>query len=381
VSAPHGLVRLTARAAGETSEVVLGRGLAAAAGDLLARHRGARVFLVTDARVGPLHAERWLGPLGRSGFDVHVVEVPAGEEAKTLAVLERLYGACRAARIERGDLVLALGGGAVGDVAGMLAATYLRGLELVQAPTSLVAMVTASVGGKVGINFGGAKNLVGAFKQPALVLADLDALSTLPEVEFRSGLGELVTVGVLGAPALFEALEARSERGPLDPRDAAELAPLLAAAIECKAVLVEADPFDRTGVRARLNLGHTFAHALEALSGFRLPHGLAVAVGLHAATLLAAAAGLCESGLPGRVRRVLRALGLPAAVQAYDVAGIVAAMREDKKKRGGRLVFVLPIRVGEVKLVAEDDLPRGALEDVLQRTVAAGAGQGESAWA
>lgn len=375
---PERVERLSLSAAGESTEVLLGTGLLARAPELLARWRSARVFLVSDDVVGPLHAERSSAALAEHGFTLHDARVPSGEAAKSLDVLARLYAECQSAGLERRDVVVALGGGAVGDVAGMLAGTYLRGLDFVQVPTTLVAMATASVGGKVGVNFGGAKNLVGLFKQPALVLADLDLLRTLPEAEFRSGLGELVTVGVLGAPALYAALEARAARAPLGPAEAGELLPLVAEAVRCKAALVEADPFDRSGVRARLNLGHTFGHAFETLSGFTLPHGLAVALGLLTAARLAAAAGLCAPELPARLRRTLRALELPLALGGLRLGDVLAALRADKKRSGGRLRFVLPRRVGDVALVAEDELPAGALEAALQRTLAGAAAEEES---
>jgi 3-dehydroquinate synthase len=357
-----GLERLTLHATGEVTHVVLGHDLARRTAELFSSWRDARLLVVSDSVVGPLHAEGWCAALRAQGHRVHAASVPAGEEGKTLESLARLYAAAQGAGLERHDAVVAVGGGAVGDVAGMLAGTYLRGLDLVQVPTTLVALVTASVGGKVGVNFGGAKNLVGLFKQPALVLGDLDALRTLPRDEFLSGLGELVTVGVLGSPEVFEALETR---GVLTADDTDALQPLIAAAIACKGELVEADPFDRTGVRARLNLGHTFGHAFETVSGFTFPHGLAVAVGLHAATLLAARHGLCAPALVGRVHAALAGLGLPSVFGGARPDEVLAAMRHDKKKSGGRLRLVLPRRVGEVALVDEDELAPGDLEAVL----------------
>lgn len=216
----------------------------------------------------------------------------------------------------------------------MLAGTFLRGLELVQVSASLVSMVTASVGRKVGINYGGAKNIIGMFKHSALVLADTATLTTLPLVELRSGLGELVTVGVLGAPAIFEHLEAHG---------ATDLPALIAQAIRCKWSLVVADPNDQHGIRAKLNLGHTFGHALEKLSNFSLPHGLAVAVGLHAACELATAINLCSPVLLSRVQATLRRLDLPLGLSGYSAAAVIDAMRADKKRAGGKLHWVLPL--------------------------------------
>ncbi|HEX8149378.1 MAG TPA: 3-dehydroquinate synthase family protein [Pyrinomonadaceae bacterium] len=346
------------------TSVVLGEGVLARGCDLLRDHKGVRLLLVSDANVAPLYAAPLREALEGGGYDAHLLEIPAGEEGKSLDTLTRLYEECRALEVERSDVVLAVGGGVVGDVAGMLAGTYLRGLGLIQVPTSLVAMVTASVGGKVGVNFGGYKNLVGLFKQASLVLADTHTLRTLPPVEFRSGLGELVTVGVLGAPEIVEQLEASGTQS---------LSRLVSAAIECKHSIVRADPFDRLGVRARLNLGHTFGHALERLSGFTLAHGLAVAVGLRLACRLAVRLGLCAEEVSERVRSLLVALDLPTALTGYAPERMLEAMRGDKKRRGGRLQFILPKAIGEVTLVGQEEIPAPLLEEVLRATVWEGA--------
>ena len=347
---------VTCRAFGTVTKVLVGRGLLAEIPSLLEAPLTARALIVADVFTAPLYAD----PLARSftaaGREAHVFTTPAGEEAKTLAGLESLYTACAAHEVEREDVVVALGGGVVGDVAGMLAATYLRGLPLVQVPTSLVAMVSASLGGKAGLNFGAAKNRIGAFKPADRVIVDLDALATLPDVERRSGLGELLAVGVLGAPTVFEALEADPE-APLDP--------LVAAALRAKAEIVEADPEDRTGIRARLNLGHTFGHAFEALSGFTLPHGLAVAAGLLVASRLASGLGLCAASLPERIAAVLARLELAVPLEGFGVSAVIDAMRSDKKRKAGRLRFVLPRDLGDVVLVGEDEVP----EALLRRTL------------
>ena len=351
-------------AAEETAtEVLLGPGVLSAAPSHLSRYAASRLVLVADENVAPLYGEQLRDRLARGGFRADLLRVAAGEEAKTLETLARLYAGLHDAGVERDDVVVAVGGGVVGDVAGMLAATYLRGLTLIQVPTSLVAIITASVGGKVGVNFMSHKNLIGCFKQPALVLADTDTLRTLPPVEFRSGLGELLTVGVLGAPRIFLALEAEGAR---------DLLPLMAEAVRCKAAVIEADPYNRLGIRAKLNLGHTFGHAFETLSGFTLPHGLAVGVGLHVAARLAAQLKMCPPGLPGRIRRVLTSLGLPAELNGYAASDVVEAMRHDKKRAGGRLRWVLPTALGEVALVGEERVPSALLEEVLTELVGRG---------
>ena len=339
------------------TEFVLGAGPLTRPLLYLNAYRDVKLLVVSDSNVARPYAQPLRDALEGAGLDARLLLIPAGEEGKTLDVLARLYADCLALEVERGDVVVAVGGGAVGDVAGVLAGTYLRGLELVQVPTTLISMVTASLGGKAAINFGGHKNLVGLFKHPSVVIADTRTLRTLPEMEFRSGLGELMTVGVLGAPEIIEQLESRGTRS---------LPELIAAAVKCKGAIVEADPFDRLGVRARLNLGHTFGHALERLSGFTLPHGLAVAVGLNIACKLAVGLGLCADAVAERVRRLTLALNLPADAEGYSPGQILAAMRGDKKRRGGRLQFVLPKALGEVVLVGEEQIPHALLEEALR---------------
>ncbi|MET0622381.1 MAG: 3-dehydroquinate synthase family protein [Pyrinomonadaceae bacterium] len=339
------------------TEFVLAEGALTRPLRYLNAYRDVKLLIISDSNLVQPYARPLRDTLEGSGFDARLLLTPAGEEGKTLNTLTRLYEQCLALEVERGDVVVAVGGGAVGDVAGVLAGTYLRGLEFIQVPTTLLSMVTASLGGKAGINFGGYKNLVGVFKHPSVVIADPHALRTLPEIEFRSGLGELVTVGVLGAPEIVEQMES----GGL-----LSLPQMIAAAVRCKGAIVEADPFDRLGVRARLNLGHTFGHALERLSGFTLPHGLAVATGLNIACDLAVRLSLCAGAVAERVRRLTLALNLPTTTEGYSPEQVLAAMRGDKKRRGGRLQFVLPKALGEVVLVGEEQIPPALLEDALR---------------
>jgi len=339
--------------------MLLGPKVLEQAAEVLAPYRRSRLLVVADRHVGPHYAAPLVERLAAAGFAAAQIDLPAGEEAKTGAALEAIYRAFLALEVERRDVVIALGGGATGDVAGFAAGTYLRGLTLVQAPTTLIAMMTASVGGKVGINFEGHKNQIGMFKQPELILADLTTLDTLPDIELRSGLGELITVGVLGAPAIFEALEG----GQID------LAEQIAAAVQCKSALVDADPFDLLGLRAKLNLGHTFGHALEQLSGFRLPHGIAVGVGLHLACRLAGLLELCPPGLADRVAATLRRHGLPDRLTGYTPAAVLEAMRRDKKRSGGRLRLVLPVALGQVEIVDEERIVPALLLQALREIV------------
>jgi 3-dehydroquinate synthase len=350
-----------------STRLVLGAGVLSESSEYLNAYRHVRLLLVSDSNVASLYARPLRCRLEEAGYEIRLLEIPAGEGSKTLDTLIGLYRSCSALQVERSDVVIALGGGVVGDVAGMLAGTYLRGLELIQVPTSLVSMVTASVGGKAGVNFDDDKNSIGVFKHPSLVLADTDTLSTLPEVEFRSGLGELVTVGVLGAPGIIEQLESSGLTA---------LTQMIAEAIKCKSEIVRADPFDTLGIRAQLNLGHTFGHALEKLSGFTLPHGLAVAAGLCIACRLAVSLGLCPKEVSERVHSLLTKLNLPVAVRGYSPEQMLLAMRGDKKRRAGRLRFVLPTALGEVVLLSEEHIPAPLLEEALR--VSSGEGEASS---
>jgi 3-dehydroquinate synthase len=342
------------------TDITVGHGVLSHANELLEEYRAVRLVLLADDRVAPLYAAPLQKLLRTNGYDAELLTIAGGEETKTFETLGELYGACQSLGVERRDLVVAVGGGMVGDVAGMLAGTYLRGLNFVQAPTSLVAIITASIGGKVGVNYRGYKNLIGLFAAPAMVLADLDTLQTLAPIEFKSGLGELLTVGVLGEPEIFHSLEAKG---------VSELDSLIVSAIKCKARIVEADPFDRLGIRAKLNLGHTFGHAIETLSGFTVPHGIAVGVGLHIAARLACALNLFPEELAERVRQALIALNLPTSFTGFQPEDVLGAMRKDKKREGGRLRWVLPTSIGEAALISEDQVPpglvRGLLKDLL----------------
>ncbi len=274
-----------------------------------------------------------------------VVTVPAGEAHKTLETIRGLYEAFLAHGLDRAGLVIALGGGVLGDMAGFAAATYMRGVRWVNAPTTLLAMVDASLGGKTGVDLPQGKNLVGAFHPPAVVMTDPLALSTLPAPERAAGLAEVIKHGLLDEPALFAELEAGRAFGSLAQ---------LERAIRVKVRVVEADPFER-GRRALLNLGHTLGHGVEAASGFRLRHGEAVAVGLAGETRLAEQLGLARPGLAVRVSAVLERAGLPTRCPGLDPAAVRAAMSSDKKKAGGRLKFALARDVGDAVWGVEID--------------------------
>ena len=340
-------------------DICIGDGLLAHAGSLLAT-RGilpGPVALVSNASVAESHAPRLEQSLIAAGYTPHRCLVPDGEQHKTLSSVASLYDQFLDAQLDRRATVIALGGGVVGDMAGFAAASYLRGVPFVQMPTSLLAMVDASVGGKTGVDLPQGKNLVGAFKQPEAVIIDTAMLETLPAAEFRSGMAEVVKHGLIAAPDLFAQLE---ESGPTTT------AHMVADAVRVKVRVVEADPFEQ-GRRAVLNLGHTFGHALEQVSHYAIRHGEAVAIGMVAATQLSAAMGCCTRDLLPRVERVLTRLGLPTRTQGYAVDEIMAAMGHDKKRAGKTLRFVLPRAVGDVFVTDSpgDDLVRAAVTYIL----------------
>ncbi len=345
---------LPVRAPGGEYSVLIGEDLLDRLGLLLSgRGRWTTVALVSDEVVGPLHAERAVASLESAGLRVARCSMPAGEAHKTLGTVSGLYDQFLAAGLDRSGLVLALGGGVVGDVAGFAAATYMRGLPLIQVPTTLLAMVDSSVGGKTGVDLPAGKNLVGAFKQPVLVVVDPAVMATLPPADFRAGLAEVVKAGIIGSPQLFDRLE--------DGRT--ELPWIIREAVAVKVAVVEADPFEG-GRRAVLNLGHTFAHAFEVLSDYGLRHGEAVAMGTAAATRLAVDLGRCAPHVGQRILALLDHMGLPTTIPDYDPEAVWAAMTSDKKKQGQHLRFVLPLDIGQVDLF--DDVPREAVLAVLK---------------
>ena len=318
----------------------------------------APVAVVTDSTVGPLYATE-------VGQALTVVTMPAGEQHKRLETVRNIYDQLLAAGLDRTGAVVALGGGVVGDVAGFVAATYMRGIPLVQCPTTLLAMVDASVGGKTGVDLPQGKNLVGAFKQPAAVLADVGTLRTLPPAEFAAGMAEVVKHGLLTGGALLQRLEQDTwGAAPIAEKGGpAALQTLIAEAIQVKRDVVEEDPFEE-GVRATLNLGHTFAHAIEQVSGYAIRHGEAVAIGLVAAAHLSAALGYCNSALQWRIERMLTRFWLPTRIPPeLSPHDLLLAMGSDKKRAGGRLRFILIREPGDVFVTAS--APESAVLDTL----------------
>jgi len=340
-------------ALGERSyDILIGSGLIAGAGaTIAARFPGRAVAIVTDETVGGLHGQALEASLEASGIRHVRISVPPGEATKRFAMLEQVVDQLLAARMERGDLVVALGGGVVGDLAGFAAAIVRRGMGFVQMPTSLLAQVDSSVGGKTGINSRHGKNLIGAFYQPGLVLADTDVLDTLSTREFRAGYAEVAKYGLIDDPGFFGWLVFQGGRDRVQA---------IATSCRAKAAVVARDETE-TGDRALLNLGHTFGHALEAATqydGARLVHGEGVAIGMAQAYRFSVSLGLCAADDAERMRAHLTAVGLPTELAHIpggvgDVDRLMSAIQQDKKVTRGALTFILTRGIGR-SFIAKD---------------------------
>lgn len=316
------------------------------------RSQGSHVVIITDDQVDPLYADKLGDHLAEDEWEVHVLVVDAGEQSKSVESVQELWETMLEEGTDRKSIVLAIGGGVVGDLAGFAAASFARGLQFFQVPTTLLAQVDSSVGGKVGINLPGAKNIVGAFWQPRGVLIDVDVLATLPDREYRAGLAEVVKYGVILDVDFFAYLE--QNIAPINSRDVAVLTRVVERCCQLKADVVEQDEREITGLRAVLNYGHTFAHAFEAAGEYGLLlHGEAVAIGMECAARLALCLGRIDDEFLSRQTALLMALHLPTAVPDFDGDELVRIMRRDKKVDEGRLRFVLPTKLGHVELVKD----------------------------
>jgi 3-dehydroquinate synthase len=321
---------------------------------LLDERRITHAVVISDENVAPLYASAVLEALRHAGARADLATVPAGETSKSVASAQSLWQKMLDCGADRKTVVVALGGGVVGDLAGFVAATYGRGVPFVQAPTTLLAQVDSSVGGKVGVNLPGAKNMVGAFWQPWRVVIDTDTLHTLPQREYRAGLAEVVKYGVILDADFFSYLEGHVEQ--IERREGTALRAIVARCCRLKADVVESDERETTGARAVLNYGHTFCHAFEAATGYgALLHGEAVSIGMICASRLAERLGRVDAGLTARQHALLTALGLPTDVPDVSHDELLALMSRDKKVEHGRLRFVLPSRMGHVELVGDID--------------------------
>lgn len=332
-------------------DIRLGQGALSEAGGFLSQRKSvSRAIVITDPNVETPHGIAVGESLAEAGVAVDLMVVEAGEASKSVEMADQLWRRVLEAGADRRTAIVAVGGGVIGDLAGFIAATFARGLHFMQVPTTLLAQVDSSVGGKVGINLPGAKNMVGAFLQPLGVLIDTDVLSTLPDREFRSGLAEVVKYGVILDEAFFVWLEANSDA--ILARKPAALAHIVARSCELKAQVVSQDEREETGLRAMLNYGHTFAHAFETLTGYgELLHGEAVSMGMTCAARLAARRKLFANELVERQTALLTRFGLPVEPPAVDSDAAIGVMRHDKKSDRGNLRFILPSRLGAVSLV------------------------------
>jgi len=349
-------------------EIEIGRGnLREAASFIAHRRKCSHAVVITDDNVRPLHGLATQQSLAAAGMRADLLAVPAGEASKCVAEAERLWNELARLKADRKSVIVAVGGGVVGDLAGFVAATFGRGLAFVQVPTTLLAQVDSSVGGKVGINLPAAKNMVGAFWQPAGVLIDLEVLKTLPEREYRSGLAEVVKYGVILDADFFTYLEQHVDE--LNAREPRALEHVVARSCRLKADVVESDEREETGLRAVLNYGHTFCHAIETVTGYgHFLHGEAVAIGMICASRLAELLGRIDPEITQRQHALLARLGLPTAAPKLDQNQLLDAMQHDKKAEAGRLKFVLPSKLGQVEVVG--DVDRASVERVLRETTA-----------
>jgi 3-dehydroquinate synthase len=370
ISAPSRTIRV--ELAEKAYPVVIGEGSLASLGDRLRDlgfSPGSRVLVVSNPVVQEHYGAVALAALERAQLDASLLVVEAGEEQKTPATVARIHDGAFARRLERGSLIVALGGGVVGDMAGFAAATWLRGIAVVQVPTTLLAMVDAAIGGKTGVNHAGGKNLIGAFHQPRLVLIDPTTLATLPEREFRAGMAEVIKYGVIGDADLFAQLEAAAQGDPAGALASIEavgpslLQTLLERSAAAKARVVAADEHEG-GLRAILNYGHTLGHAVETLCGYGTwLHGEAVALGMLAAGEIAVAMGLWSQADQDRQRALVAAAGLPLRWPDLNPEAVLLCLQGDKKVREGRVRFVLPTAVGAVEI--RDDVEPATIRAAL----------------
>ena len=316
-----------------------------------------KVVVVSNPLVKRLYGDKIIGQLNATGFETLMLSVPDGEKYKSLEQAAKLYEQLGEFQAERTTPLIALGGGVIGDLAGFVAATYLRGVPLIQIPTTLLSQVDSSVGGKVAVNHGSLKNNVGTFYQPRLVVADTSTLSTLPREEFQNGMAEVVKYGVIRDNELFEIIENSAQpRGEV-------LAEVITRCIAIKAAIVEEDEKD-TGVRNILNFGHTVGHAVEIVSNYKVKHGQGVAIGMVAASSISEQMGYSSKSDTARIIKLLTQVGLPVKIPHLDVHNVIQAMQHDKKKMDGQLRFILFNRIGDA--FVNDEIQPEMLVDLLR---------------
>jgi 3-dehydroquinate synthase len=346
--------------------IVIGGGSLSRLGALIREQgfkAGTKVLLVTNPVVDEHYGAAALASLESAELAATALVIEAGEEQKTPATVTRIHDAAFARKLERGSLIVALGGGVVGDMAGFAAATWLRGIAVVQVPTTLLAMVDAAIGGKTGVNHPGGKNLIGAFHQPRLVLIDPTTLATLPEREFRAGMAEVIKYGVIGDAELFAAMESAGSISAMADVGPELLQQLLERSAAAKAKVVAADEREG-GLRAILNYGHTLGHVVETLCGYGTwLHGEAVAIGMAAAGAIAVEMGLWSTAEQQRQLALIQAAGLPVHWPDLDQQAVLECLQGDKKVRDGRVRFVLPTTIGGVQI--RDDVTAATIGQAL----------------
>jgi len=355
--------------AGRRRDILVAPGLINEVGPRIAEAVGGsahNAVIVSNSTVTELHGKRVERSLRRAGFKVHTFLAGDGEKFKTLKSADKIYTFLIENRLERGDFIVALGGGVVGDLAGFAAATYLRGIRVVQIPTTLLAQIDSSIGGKTGVNHRLGKNLIGAFHQPALVLIDPEALATLPGRELRAGLFEAIKYGVISDRSLFDEIDANMAR--LKRASLPELTSLISRSCEIKAEVVEKDEREG-GLRRILNFGHTVGHALEAVTLYRrFLHGEAVGHGMRAASRVAELMGLFSADERMRLDQAISGVGAIPAAGNLASRDIMTAMKRDKKVEAGNLAFVLPVEIGRV--VIRSDVPLKTVRKALSEALA-----------
>ena len=337
-------------------DILIGARLEQLGGEMAKLHIGDKAAVVTNPTVRPLYGQRVIDSMKAAALRVLSIEVPDGEQHKNLDWANAVFTALLINAFDRRSPLVALGGGVIGDLTGFAAACYMRGVPFIQVPTTLLAMVDSSVGGKTGVNHPMGKNMIGAFYQPQLVLMDLETLKTLPKEEFLSGMAEVIKYGVIGDRELFDFLEKNREK--ILAQEHEPLGHIIRRSCEIKADVVSRDEREG-GLRAILNFGHTVGHAVETLSGYTVRHGEAVAIGMVYAARLSHRIGLCSDTVPGRVERLIGAYGLPTSLDALErrpsVTELMDTIQVDKKAEGGKVRLILPKKVGEVVITKDWD--------------------------
>ncbi len=349
-------------------EIVIGKSILECIGDELSKigfKEGLKILVVSNKEVSDYYGDSIIKSLIAHKFNPKLLILKAGEEQKNQSSIDLIHNAAYDARLERGSLMIALGGGVIGDMTGFAAATWLRGIHVVQIPTTLLAMVDASIGGKTGINHSKGKNLIGAFHQPKLVLIDPKTLVTLPAREFKAGMAEIIKYGVISDLNLFELLESQDNISELSSIKEKLLLEVIERSAKSKAEIVMKDEKE-SGVRAYLNYGHTFGHVIENLCGYGTwLHGEAVAMGMVAVGQLAVQRGLWKEIEAKRQKQLIEKAGLPSKWPGLELENVLSSLQGDKKVKNGKVSFVLPLKIGDVKIF--NNISNEEINDCLQK--------------